>query len=244
MNTYKSSAELKAMAKEQLFDKYGMAIGTVLLILLISIGLMWIPVVTIPRNTVFGYILYLLCSFILSTFLGILYSGESYFYLKLICKQPASVVDIFYGFRSHADKALIIQMILAATAYISMIPANIFETLYLLNNNAIWMVFMSVAFISAQTIIIIVHLNISQAYYLLQDFPDYSAKEILKMSRQMMKGHKGRLFYIELSFIPLFLLGILSCCIAFLWIIPYMKATKANFYMDLIKNRKQVEQQL
>lgn len=242
MNSYKSSAELKAMAKEQLFDKYGTAIGTVLLILLITIGLMSIPVLNISQNTVFGYILYLLCGFILYTFLGILYSGEALFYLKLICKQPASVRDIFYGFRSHADKALIIQIVLAATVYISSIPMIIFEALYMYKQNAIWMVLMSLAFIIAEAIIIIVRLNISQSYYLLQDFPEYSAKELLKMSRQMMKGHKGRLFYIELSFIPLFLLGILSCCIAFLWIIPYMKATKANFYMDLIRNRNHIEE--
>ncbi len=242
MNSYKSSAELKAMAKEQLFDKYGTAIGTVLLILIITVGLMSIPVLTISQNTVFGYILYLLCCFILFTFLGILYSGEAFFYLKLICKQPISAGDIFFGFRSHADKALIIQMILIATVYISSIPPIIFEALYFSQNNAIWMVFMSAAFIIAEVIAIIVRLNLSQSYYLLQDFPEYSTVELMKMSRQMMKGHKGRLFYIELSFIPLFLLGILSCCIAFLWIIPYMKATKANFYMDLIKNRNKKEE--
>lgn len=237
MNSYQSSAELKAMAKEQLFDKYGTAIGAFLLLSLISIAIMSIPILTISQNSVIGYIIYLLCCFIFYTFLGVLYSGEAFFYLNLICKQPVSIGNILYGFKSHSDKALIIQIVLSAAVYISAVPAFIFEFLYSYDNRAIWILLTSVSLVAAEAIVIIVRLNISQAYYLLQDFPDYSAKELLKMSRQIMKGHKGRLFYIELSFIPLYLLGILSCCIAFLWIIPYMKATKANFYMDLIKNR-------
>ena len=50
-------------------------------------------------------------------------------------------------------------------------------------------------------------------------------------------GYSGRLFYIELSFLPLFLLGLISCCLPILWIYPYMEAVKANFYLDLMKKR-------
>lgn len=51
-----------------------------------------------------------------------------------------------------------------------------------------------------------------------------------------MVHHKGRLFYLNVSFIPLFLLGILSFGLAFLWILPYMTATETEFFLDLIKN--------
>lgn len=52
-----------------------------------------------------------------------------------------------------------------------------------------------------------------------------------------MSGNKGRLFYIYLSYIPFLFLGTLSCGIALLWVIPYMNATLAEFYMDIIRNR-------
>ena len=67
------------------------------------------------------------------------------------------------------------------------------------------------------------------AFFLLHDFPQYSARELLAMSRRLMTGHKGRLFYIYLSYLPLLLLGVLSCGVAFLWIFPYMNATLAEF---------------
>jgi hypothetical protein len=52
-----------------------------------------------------------------------------------------------------------------------------------------------------------------------------------------MKGNKGRFIYLLVSFIPLFLLGMLTCCVGFLWIIPYMQATLAQFYLDLVQNK-------
>ena len=56
------------------------------------------------------------------------------------------------------------------------------------------------------------------------------------MSRKLMSGNKIRLFYIFLSFVPLLLLGLLSCGIALLWVSPYMNATLAEFYMSIINN--------
>jgi uncharacterized membrane protein len=69
------------------------------------------------------------------------------------------------------------------------------------------------------------------------DFPQYTAPELIRMSIRLMKGHKGRLFYIQLSFFPLWVLSMFSCGIGILWLLPYMEATSANFYLDLIKKR-------
>ena len=74
------------------------------------------------------------------------------------------------------------------------------------------------------------------AFFLLHDFPQYTARELLSMSRKLMSGNKIRLFYIFLSFVPLLLLGLLSCGIALLWVSPYMNATLAEFYMSIINN--------
>ena len=48
-----------------------------------------------------------------------------------------------------------------------------------------------------------------------------------------MKGNKWRYFYINLSFIPLLLASMLTCYIGLLWLMPYMEATMAAFYLDL-----------
>ena len=243
MNSFKSSAELKGMAKEQLFGKYGTAIGASLLISLIMTSMVFAleifnTVITGGVFTAPQLIIYYLISFIISLFGGILASGEAFFFLKITCRQPVSVSDIFYGFKVYPDKALFIQFVLSLVSSVCQIPMMIFYALYFRNpQNAVYMLFMSVFAVAGTAVMVVINLMLSQAFYLLQDFPQYTAKEVLNMSCQIMKGHKGRLFYISVSFLPLYFLGLFSCCIALLWITPYVNTVMANFYMDLMRNR-------
>ena len=85
---------------------------------------------------------------------------------------------------------------------------------------------------------ILVQLLLSQAFYLMLDFPEYSGPELLRLAPKLIKGHKARLFYIMLSFFPLTLLCVFSCGIGYLWVYPYMQTTYANFYLDLVQKRK------
>ena len=48
-----------------------------------------------------------------------------------------------------------------------------------------------------------------------------------------MDGHKGRLFWLDLTFIGWYFLVALTLGIAYLWVAPYISATKAAFYEDL-----------
>ncbi|ALR99944.1 molybdenum ABC transporter substrate-binding protein [Enterococcus silesiacus] len=54
-------------------------------------------------------------------------------------------------------------------------------------------------------------------------------------SRQLMKGYKGQLFLLDLSFIGWHILALLTLGIGYLWLTPYITATKAAFYENLPK---------
>ncbi|MBR2266594.1 MAG: DUF975 family protein, partial [Paludibacteraceae bacterium] len=69
--------------------------------------------------------------------------------------------------------------------------------------------------------------------YLLHDYPELGAREALRMSRELMKGHKWDLFVLQLTFLGWIILAILTCGIGFLWLIPYMSAAQGHFYQDL-----------
>ena len=69
--------------------------------------------------------------------------------------------------------------------------------------------------------------------YLLLDNPQMGAIESMKISCRLMKGNKGRYFYISLSFLPLYIACIFTCYIGLLWLEPYMADTRAHFYMDI-----------
>ena len=69
--------------------------------------------------------------------------------------------------------------------------------------------------------------------YILLDRPELSATEAITESRKMMDGHKMELFVLDLSFIGWVLLSIVTFGIAFLYVEPYMLATRAAFYETL-----------
>ena len=80
---------------------------------------------------------------------------------------------------------------------------------------------------------IILSLAYAMVPFILKDHPEYSAREALRASRHMMRGHKWELCVLTLSFIGWFLLCLITFGIAFLWVGPYMTTAYAHFYEDI-----------
>lgn len=80
---------------------------------------------------------------------------------------------------------------------------------------------------------IILGLAYAMVPFILHDNPELSTTDAMKASRELMRGHKGELFVLYLTFIGWFLLGIITCGIAFFWISPYMYTAVAHFYEDI-----------
>jgi len=238
MNKYLSSASLKSLAKGQLLGKYGTLIGIYLIhfgcILFISFG----ATSMIDATTLIGNIIIYVVTFLINLLTGILLYGEAYIFLKIACNQKVTVNDLFYGFKTEPDKIIKVQAVIAVVSLICTLYDLLSPYVMQQPDNAYLFLAYVILFIICITINVVFSLNVSQCYYLMLDFPQYSPKEVLKQSCRIMKGNKGRLLYINLSFIPLFLLGICSCCIGFLWVLPYLQAVHANFYLDLIKKKQ------
>jgi len=83
-------------------------------------------------------------------------------------------------------------------------------------------------------------LSYSQAMYILAENPDIGAREAINRSKAMMEGHKMELFVLGLSFIGWHLLGAVTIGIAYIYVLPYMNATMANFY-NRVKGSTAVE---
>lgn len=82
-------------------------------------------------------------------------------------------------------------------------------------------------------ILTIFSLSISQTAYLLVDKEDINLFQAIGLSMKMMKGYKWEFFVLYLSFIGWAILCILTLGIGFLWLIPYVTLTFANFYKQL-----------
>ncbi len=72
--------------------------------------------------------------------------------------------------------------------------------------------------------------------YIIIEHEHLSTIEAMSLSIKMMKGNKWRYFVIQLSFIGWAILAIITLGIGYLWLIPYVSLTQANFYRDLSFN--------
>ncbi|PZL74251.1 molybdenum ABC transporter substrate-binding protein [Enterococcus plantarum] len=100
-------------------------------------------------------------------------------------------------------------------------------------------------FISLWTLLLIVPgiikgYSYSQTYFVYYDaFEETGVRpgflNSITRSRKIMNGYKGQLFLLDLSFIGWHILAILTLGIGYLWLTPYITATKAAFYDNLPK---------
>ena len=72
--------------------------------------------------------------------------------------------------------------------------------------------------------------------YILADDPEISSKDAFKKAKEMMTGNKWRLFKLNFSFIGWFVLCVLTLGIGTLFLIPYINAATAEFYVELKNN--------
>ncbi len=237
MNKYLSSAGLKSLAKGQLLGKYGTvvvayALHIAAIFIIYSSAHTLVNTATLP-----GMLIFYIVGVLISLLNGLFTYGETYLYLRIACNGNAKVSDLFYGFQSVPEAILKVQLPFAVVSLLCGLPALLVPYVNTDPGNPRLFLIYAVLLTVTTILNVVFTLTFSQCYFLMLDFPQYSPKEILGQSRKIMKGNRGRLFYIELSFLPLFGLGLCTFGVAYLWILPYYQATKANFYLDLIKKR-------
>jgi uncharacterized membrane protein len=73
----------------------------------------------------------------------------------------------------------------------------------------------------------------SQVFYIRAEDPDIGVFESLKLSKEMMKGHKAELFLLQLTFIGWIFLAPFTFGLIYIYVIPYLSTTLACYYSAL-----------
>jgi len=247
MKQYKKPYELKNLAKDKLQGKYGAAVLILFLYSLITNGAtLFISMLanmtaatayaltgTVSAVTVIN-IVFEIINLVTAIILGILQAGITLFYLNIACDQPYATGNLFYGFKKDSGKALILSAATGLCNAVCLYPCQYCLSAYLSSRDAQMLYMAFIVMIIGFCVYIPVSLGLSQVFYLMLDYPDRSAKETLALTFQVMKGNKGRLFRLQLSFIPMMILCILSLGIGFLWLNPYMQMTYTYFFLDIM----------
>ena len=247
MKRYKENYELKNSAKDTLDGKYGGAVLIIFLSALISQTARFFisSIAVTTMNTVyystgsesvstaisFVFDLILLAA---NVVLGVMNAGITLYFLKIACGQPYAVRDLFYGFRTDSSKILTIEGAMVLCQTIFLWPCQYLAQQYLSTQDEKWLFYALAAMLIGFCIYIPISLGIGMSFY--------PAREVLSICWRLMKGQRGRLFFLELSFLPLILLCILSFGIGFLWLNPYMQMTYTCFFLDLMNPREPRQQ--
>ena len=235
MQTHQSFGELKAIARKSLEGNYGRAISVLINVQILSFIPTYIILLFFSGNSIFHAIGSEIVGIILSAFLQVLQMGVCFFYLKLNCNQSASTVDLFYGFRNMRNAALGIGVIYTLISYLCILPATLCSYL----SDDIMLSYLLLLLGSALEYLVIP--PFIQSYYILLDFPGYTAKQAITLSVRIMKGNYFRYLLFRISFLPLILISFLCCGLGLLWVLPYVDASLAAFYLDLMRNYKAKE---
>ncbi len=238
MIRYMSSPELKASAKARLRAVSGIVTGATAIYygiaFFMDFSISFLPVETASAIGLILSCIFSLASAIISGMLGV---GYQYLFLKLYCGQQISANDVFYAFGHDTKKVLGLSAVMAAFSTVPFIPFTYFAGRCAVSLKSMDIALAFFFLTPAVVISTLVKIVYSQLYYLMLDFPDYSVRALFRRSRLLMRGHKGRLFYIIVSFLPLELLGILTCGVGLLWIYPYKQAVITEFYLDLVSKK-------
>ena len=227
--SHQSAGAIKALARGQLLSNYMLACMVCLFVGASNLILTLLGGFVADQGSLAGLFLFEFFLLLKDVVLAVLEVGECLIFLKLALARKCSFKELFHGFSAHQDKIIRVALFMSIVENLFLIPAafSVFSPLGLYLFYPLYFLGRIGAYIF--------RLVYSQVYYLLLDFPSRSWKELLRMSRMKMRGAKGRLFVLYLSFIPMMLLAILSFGIGAIWVIPYQRSAEANFFLDLMQ---------
>lgn len=240
MNHETSRAELKNSARELLRGKYPSIILTILLVSFLSSGIKSASALLILPDNLWGNLLYYTATVLFWAVSGMFSAGIALFFLNICCRKIFNITDLFYGFTFQPKKVFLVSLIFSVLNLLCSLPLLFVTVTAGLENMELYLKETGIYFaasLGCNVLYLLATLLFTQVYYILLDFPELSVPELFRYSLRLMKENAARYLLLEISFIPLLLLGIGSCGIGFLWIVPYIHTTHALFYLNIVSKK-------
>lgn len=234
MYTFKETKSLKAEARESLLGNLTTAVVSVLLYMLVTSTLSELIANFNSGSALLSLVLSIIVFFVVNTCANMLRIGLDYIFLRLQLRKGAKIGDLFFAFRRSSDTSVMISAFVALLELFCMLPVIL--TLSILSPEARTAYYPLIVFLLGAGYLgsVAVRIRYAMSMYLFLDYPDIPAGKLIKGGTRLIRGHLIRLFKLYLSFIPLYLLSVLSFGIAGLWVSSYTHAAEAAFYKDLM----------
>lgn len=142
--------------------------------------------------------------------LGPMMVGEAIYLTKFVRFGDKKIETLFSGFEDFGSNfvlGLLVTIFVALWSLLLVIPGIVMSYAY------------------------------AACYYIKQAQPDIEALDCIRKSKEVMDGHKWELFVLDLSFIGWSILAALTFGIGYIWLFPYMEVTRANYFVNLLREK-------
>ena len=237
--------ELKRIARENLSGQYRTSMGAILAMGIIPLAAeLPFSMLQNAQQPIGQTIIFYIADFLISLITFLLSAGVIYLNLHIARKKKAKIGMVFYAFKNHPDRLLLVCILLTLLTVAAAVPFGVGALIYYMKGAAVWTIACLVVLaIISILLIAFVQLQYALTVYFMLDHPEMGVIEALRTSRKAMKGNRRRLLYQFFSFLGLHALCILSLGIGYLWVLPYQFQTTANLYLEITGELDHVQMQ-
>lgn len=241
--------ELKRIARGNLQGQFLTFIRVYIFCTLI-VSLLEVPFSMMTNEVPFSTpnIIYYVAILLISIASVVLTAGQYRLHLGLARTGELHISDLFIPLRFHSNQFILTELILLVIYMLVFSPVFCASYFAYTNDSLDNYILLLGAFAISLVLSAYVSLNFRLVYFVMIDDENISMIQALKYTQQIVKSHKGRYFYMQLSFFGMLFLCVLSFGIGFLWVRPYIIHSTALFYLDvkgelpeIIENKKKTE---
>ncbi|MCC8066353.1 MAG: DUF975 family protein [Clostridiales bacterium] len=229
--------EIKCYARCVLKNQHAVLAGITLLVTALNLALNVLGLMASPSGSgILSIILYFGISLLVNMIYYILLAGLYRIYLDICSNHPYRWSDLFSAFREHPEPVAIYSVLQFIVTFV-FVQVGIWwlEIMigWLFYGEAGGVLFATAVTIITAVLYICLEISFSMTLFVHANDPYLSFKEMMLESWQLMDGMRLHYLCLELSFIGMDLLGILSFGIGFLFVEPYVYTTKGYYYKKI-----------
>lgn len=162
--------------------------------------------------------------------------------LKAARKEEYSLTTIFEGFKLQSFIYSVIMFLITFVYLFTTLSATFSIARIALSTGAFELLsLMPVVTILLAVAFVVGTMYLSLTTHILADEEDITAMDAMKLSVDILKGNMLRFWGLSLSFILWIILGVFTFGLLYIWLLPYIQLTSAEFYLDLKNNLNENE---
>lgn len=159
--------------------------------------------------------------------------GQYCLHLRVARAGELHLSELFYPLKYDANRLIITEAILFVIRLVALAPvAGAFAILYFYEDVTMYLVALALSIVGC-VLTVFVETTFGLTYFVLIDNENLSATDAIKATLELIKKHKGRFLYLQLSFGGMYLLAALTLGLGILWVQPYVMQTSTLFYLDV-----------